>query len=78
MDLVSLTLNELDVILGMNWLEFNHVHINCFNKSMLFLEIDGDEGMFVCAKQVNEIVNDGAQVFVMLAYMNAENKAVNK
>lgn len=36
MDLVCLSLNQLDVILIMYWLEFNHVHINYFNKSMSF------------------------------------------
>lgn len=36
MDLVCLPLNQLDVILGMNWLEFNHVHITYFDKSVSF------------------------------------------
>ena len=30
-DLVCLPLDQLDVILGMNWLEYNHVFINCFD-----------------------------------------------
>ena len=30
-DLVCLPLEGMDVILGMNWLEYNHVHINCFS-----------------------------------------------
>lgn len=34
MDLVCLPLSHLDVILGMNWLDFNHVFINCFVKSV--------------------------------------------
>lgn len=37
-ELVHFRLSKLDVILGMNWLEFNHVHINCFDKSVKFLE----------------------------------------
>ncbi|XP_050916802.1 uncharacterized protein LOC127131974 [Lathyrus oleraceus] len=36
-DLICLPLDNLDVILGMKWLEFNHVHIHCYNKSMQFL-----------------------------------------
>lgn len=36
MDLVCLPLRNLDVILGMNWLEFNHVHINYFNMNVSF------------------------------------------
>ena len=31
-DLVYLSLDGLDIILGMNWLEYNYVHINCYNK----------------------------------------------
>ncbi|XP_050908397.1 uncharacterized protein LOC127122025 [Lathyrus oleraceus] len=36
-DLICLPLENLDVILRMNWLEFNHVHINCYNKSVWFI-----------------------------------------
>jgi len=35
-DLVCLPLSGMDVILGMNWLEFNYVHINCFSKMVRF------------------------------------------
>lgn len=37
-DLICLPLSQLDVILGMNWLEFNCVSINCFDKTVLFPE----------------------------------------
>lgn len=36
MDLVCLPLRKLDVILSMNKLEFNHVHINYFDKLVSF------------------------------------------
>jgi len=35
-DLICLPLSELDVILGMNWLESNHIYINCFDKNFYF------------------------------------------
>ena len=35
-DLVYLPLSGMDVILGMNWLEYNCVHINCFSKTVHF------------------------------------------
>lgn len=38
MALVRLPLSQLSVILGMNWLEFNHMYINCFDKTILFLK----------------------------------------
>lgn len=31
-DLIFLPLSDLDVILEMNWLELNYIHINCYNK----------------------------------------------
>lgn len=33
-DLIFIPLIDLHVILGMNWLKFNHVHINRYNKSV--------------------------------------------
>lgn len=70
MDLFCLPLNKLDVIFGMNWLEFNHIHINYYNTFVSFLKINEGEVVFVSAKQVNKVVNDGTHVFVMFAYMS--------
>lgn len=65
-ELVYLPLNQLDVILGMNWLEFNHVHISCFDKTMMFPEI-GEIGDLMFSKQVEEFLKDGAHVFAMFS-----------
>ncbi|XP_050895586.1 uncharacterized protein LOC127102229 [Lathyrus oleraceus] len=43
MDLVCLPLHQINIILGMNWLEFNYVHINYYNKTVRFPEF-GDCG----------------------------------
>lgn len=59
MDLVCLPLDQLNVILGMNYLDFNCVRINCYNRSVLFLKVDEGEDLFVSAKQIDEVVNDG-------------------
>lgn len=75
MDLVCLSLNKLDVIIGISWLEFNHVHINCFDKSVSFQEFDESGELFVSSKQVNEFVRDDVEVFMILASMKAESKA---
>lgn len=44
-DLINLPLSGLDLILGMNWLEFNYVHINFYNKSVRFLAHDEEENV---------------------------------
>ncbi|XP_050885333.1 uncharacterized protein LOC127089884 [Lathyrus oleraceus] len=74
MDLVCLPLNQIDVILGMNWLEFNHVQINCFDKSLSFPKFDASDELFVSAKQVDEFMKDDVEVFMIIASMNAGNK----
>ncbi|XP_058775066.1 uncharacterized protein LOC131649317 [Vicia villosa] len=52
MDLVCLPLHQINVILGMNWLEFNYVHINCYSKTLRFpLFGDNGEMMLLAAKQ---------------------------
>ena len=48
MDLVCLPLEQLDIILGMNWLEFNQVHINCFEKTVIFPEEVKVESEIMC------------------------------
>ncbi|XP_050896089.1 uncharacterized protein LOC127102801 [Lathyrus oleraceus] len=76
MDLMCLTLRDLDVILGMNWFEFNHVHIKCFSKTVSFPEFYNSDDLFVSAKQVNEFVKEDVAVFMILAFMNEETKSV--
>lgn len=58
----------------MNWLEFNHVHINYYAKTITFPEFVEDDDMFVSAKQVRDCVRDDAQVLVMLALLEAKDK----
>ncbi|XP_050896513.1 uncharacterized protein LOC127103285 [Lathyrus oleraceus] len=67
-DLIFLPLSQLDVILGMNWLEFNRVHIICFDKTMLFHEFEeGEDLMFMSANQVEKSLKDNARMFMMIA-----------
>lgn len=58
----------------MNWLEFNHVHINCFDKSVSFREFDASDELFVSTKQVDEFMENDVKVFMVLAYVKAESK----
>ncbi|XP_058784366.1 uncharacterized protein LOC131659150, partial [Vicia villosa] len=73
-DLVCLPLEQLDVILGMNWLEFNRVYINCFDKTIIFPEIGVKEDLFLSAKQVGESVQDGAELFMLLATLDVHER----
>ncbi|XP_050908927.1 uncharacterized protein LOC127122669 [Lathyrus oleraceus] len=78
MDLVCLPLHQINIILGMNWLEFNYVHINCYNKTVRFLEFgDCGELMFLSAKQVEELLEDEAQMFAMFSSLQVDNEVAS-
>ncbi|XP_050897858.1 uncharacterized protein LOC127104733 [Lathyrus oleraceus] len=72
MDLVCLPLRNLDVILEMNWLEFNLVHINWYDKTVSFPEFDASDELFVSPKQVDWVL----KVFMILDFMKAQNEAM--
>ncbi|XP_050878624.1 uncharacterized protein LOC127082430 [Lathyrus oleraceus] len=75
MDLVYLHLIQLDVILGMKWLEFNRVHINCFAKNVMFPKMGGDSKlMFVSAKKVGEFLKEKEHMFFMFPASGIDNK----
>lgn len=67
-DLVCLTLSQLDVILGMNSLEFNRMYINYYNKTMLFPEFVEEKSVqFIFVRDVEEFMKEEAHVFVMFS-----------
>lgn len=75
MDLFCLLLSELDIILGMNWLESNHVYINCYNKTLLFLNPDEEELVkYVTTKELRMLLGYEAKVFVMFASLSVEGR----
>ncbi|XP_050876206.1 uncharacterized protein LOC127079896 [Lathyrus oleraceus] len=72
-DLICLPLENLDVILGMNWLEFNHVHINCYNKLVRLLTSREEEEVgFLSARELNELLEKEAQVFALFAALSSK------
>src|SRR3954465_2068679 len=77
MDLMCLPLEQIDVILGMKWLEFNRVHINYFRRQLFFPKAVGVENLAITSRQVDEAVKDGAVVFLLLASMEVKGKAVS-
>ena len=55
-DLVCLPLVGMDVIFGMNWLEYNRVLINCFNKTVHFLSAEEESRVeFLSTKQMKQL-----------------------
>ncbi|XP_058741280.1 uncharacterized protein LOC131613648 [Vicia villosa] len=67
MDLMCLPLHQIDVILGINWLEFKYVHINCYAKTLRFPKFgDNGELILLSAKEVNELLGDEALMFASL------------
>ena len=67
----------MDVILGMNWLEYNHVLINCFTKTVRFSSTEEESGAeFLSTKEMKWLGQDGVLMFSLLAYLSVENQAV--
>ncbi|XP_058726516.1 uncharacterized protein LOC131597874 [Vicia villosa] len=78
MDLVCLPLHQIDVILGMNWLDFNYVHIKCYNKTLRFPKFgDNGENLLLTAKQVSECIRDEAVLFAMFASLQSDHESVS-
>ncbi|XP_058769023.1 uncharacterized protein LOC131642874 [Vicia villosa] len=58
-DLICLPLNGLGVILEMNWLEFNHVYINCYAKTLLFLSSEEEELVdYLTTKELRAVLEE--------------------
>ncbi|XP_058762909.1 uncharacterized protein LOC131636300 [Vicia villosa] len=67
-DLICLPISNLDVILGMNWLEFNRVYIDCFRKRLLFLTPE-EEALAdsLSTKEMRILLRGEAKVFASLS-----------
>lgn len=76
-DIIFLPLSYLDVIIGINWLEFNHVHMNFYNKSIRFLAPDdGKEANSIFASQLEELLKDKVKAFAISASLFVESQTV--
>lgn len=76
-DLVCLPLVGLDVVLGMDWLKSNYVHINCYNNTVRFSSAE-EEGRteLLSKKQLKEFIEEEALVFLLMASLSVESQAV--
>ena len=73
-DLICLPLSGMDVILGMDWLVDNHVHINCRERSVSFALPEEKPGL-LSAGQLHRVMREEVQLFSLLASLSAENQA---
>ncbi|XP_058722113.1 uncharacterized protein LOC131593564 [Vicia villosa] len=72
----SQTSSEDRLIKGTNWLEFNYVHFNCYNKSVWFLTSDEEEKVgLLTTRKLIELMQEEAQVFSLIASFSDENQA---
>src|SRR4030065_2543447 len=63
-------------MVGMNWLEYNHVHINYFNKTVQFSSAEEESGAeFLITKQLKQLRHEGVQFFSLIAFLSIENQA---
>ena len=69
-NLICLPLQELEVILGMDWLSANRVLIDCREKKLLFP--DAEELELVSSQGVMKELHDDAQCYMIFTHMEVE------
>ena len=58
-------------------MEYNHVRINCFSKTVYFSSAEEESGAeFLTTKQMKQLERDGISMFSFMAYLSVENQAV--
>ena len=58
-------------------MEYNHVHINCFSKSVYFSSVEEESGAeFLSTKQMKQLERDGILMFSLMSSLSIENQAV--
>jgi len=69
-NLICLPLQELEVILGMDWLSANHILIDCREKRLLFP--NSKESELLSSQGVLKELRGGAQCFVIFTHLEVE------
>ena len=74
-DLICLPLDQIDVILGMDWLSSNRVLLNCSERTIEFDELGvSRDKIFVSSNQVATSLKENAQVYMIVANLEVENQ----
>lgn len=64
------------LFLGINWLE-NRIHINCYDKTMMFPEyVEEEVSKFISANQLEKLLKNEAQAVAMFAFLKLDNKEI--
>ncbi|KAK2409542.1 hypothetical protein QL285_044958 [Trifolium repens] len=73
---ITTPLSNIDVIFGMNWLEFNRVNINCCTKTVVFPKPDEDLKLdLMDSSEVTKSLKEHAEMFVMFASLKLERES---
>ena len=67
MNLICLPLQELEVILGMDWLFANHILIDFRGKKLLFP--DSEEPELLTSQGVVKELQEGAQCYIIFTHL---------
>jgi len=69
-NLICLPLQELEVILGMDWLSANRILIDCQEKRLLFL--DSREHELLSSQRVMKEMQDGARCYIIFTHLEVQ------
>jgi len=69
-NLICLPLQELEVILGMDWLSANRILIDCREKKLLFPNLEEPE--LLTSQGVVKELQEGAQCYVIITHLEVE------
>ena len=64
------------MILGMNWLEHNYVHINCYDKSVRFSTPEEEENSLLSSRQLRKLMQEEVHMFLLMASLSVETQAI--
>jgi len=73
-NLICIPLQELEVILGMDWLSANRILIDCREKRLLFPS--SEEPELLSPHGVTKELQDGSQCFLIFTYLEVEGEAM--